>query len=63
MYHRRARQGQGRLKAINRSFYISAVISAVLCVVAAFTYLPASFADLVNPTDESVTTLAAQTRA
>ena len=54
IYITRAREGEGGLKAINRSFYISAVISAVLCVVAAFTYLPASFADLVNPTDETV---------
>ena len=54
VYITKAREGEGGLKAINRSFYISAVISAVLCVVAAFTYLPASFADLVNPTDETV---------
>ncbi|MET8278728.1 sodium-translocating pyrophosphatase [Micromonospora sp. NPDC005174] len=34
------------LTAINRAFYISAVISAVLVAIAAYTYLPASFADL-----------------
>ncbi|WBB77917.1 sodium-translocating pyrophosphatase [Micromonospora sp. WMMD882] len=34
------------LTAINRAFYLSAVISAVLVAVAAFAYLPASFADL-----------------
>ena len=58
----RAREGEGGLKAINRSFYISALISAVLCVVAAFTYLPGSFADLVNPTDETVAGLTADPR-
>src|SRR3954453_20222163 len=62
VYITRAREGEGGLKAINRSFYISAVISAVLCVVAAFTYLPNSFADLVNPTDDTVTTLTADPR-
>ncbi|OZV76470.1 sodium-translocating pyrophosphatase [Micromonospora echinospora] len=34
------------LTAINRAFYLSAVISAVLVAIAAFAYLPASFADL-----------------
>jgi K(+)-stimulated pyrophosphate-energized sodium pump len=34
------------LKTINRSFYISAAISAVLCGVAAFVYLPTNFAGL-----------------
>ena len=62
VYITRAREGEGGLKAINRSFYISALISAVLCVVAAFTYLPASFADLVNPTDDSVVGLTADPR-
>ena len=32
VYITRAREGEGGLKTINRSFYISAVISAVLCV-------------------------------
>ena len=58
----RAREGEGGLKAINRSFYISALISAVLCVIAAFTYLPGSFAELVNPTDDSVAGLTADPR-
>ena len=35
---------EGGLTTINRCFYISAVISAVLCVVAAFIYLPGNFA-------------------
>ncbi|QLQ38950.1 sodium-translocating pyrophosphatase [Micromonospora robiginosa] len=34
------------LTAINRAFYISAVISAVLVAVAAFAYLPATFGEL-----------------
>ncbi|HSK61733.1 MAG TPA: sodium-translocating pyrophosphatase [Actinomycetospora sp.] len=42
----RTREGENALRAINRSFYVSAVISIVLCTVAAFTYLPSSFAEL-----------------
>jgi K(+)-stimulated pyrophosphate-energized sodium pump len=42
----RSRPNEGGLTTINRSFYISAVISAVLCAIAAFVYLPTSFADL-----------------
>ncbi|MFG1883757.1 sodium-translocating pyrophosphatase [Micromonospora sp. NPDC049102] len=34
------------LTAINRAFYISALISAVLVAIAAYAYLPATFADL-----------------
>ncbi|PTA48105.1 sodium-translocating pyrophosphatase [Micromonospora sp. RP3T] len=34
------------LTAINRAFYLSAVISAVLVAIAAFTYLPATFGEL-----------------
>ncbi len=44
----RTRPGESGLIAINRGFYISAVISAVLCGVAAFVYLPSSFTDLTN---------------
>ncbi len=40
------RAGENGLKTINRSFYISAGISAVLCAIAAFVYLPADFAGL-----------------
>ncbi|MFT7835618.1 sodium-translocating pyrophosphatase [Saccharothrix sp. BKS2] len=46
VYITRARVGESGLSAINRSFYISAVISAVLCTVAAFVYLPSSFGAL-----------------
>ena len=38
--------GQSALTTIRRSFLYSAVISAVLCTVAAFVYLPGSFAEL-----------------
>ncbi|WP_028934167.1 sodium-translocating pyrophosphatase [Pseudonocardia spinosispora] len=54
VYITKAKAGEGGLKAINRSFYISAVFSAVLCIVAAYVYLPGSFAELTNPTDTSV---------
>lgn len=45
VYITKARPGEGGLVTINRSFYISAVISAVLSAIAAFVYLPSSFAD------------------
>ncbi|WP_229794914.1 sodium-translocating pyrophosphatase, partial [Saccharothrix coeruleofusca] len=51
VYTTSARTGENGLNAINRSFYISAVISAVLCTVAAFVYLPGSFADLEGVPD------------
>jgi K(+)-stimulated pyrophosphate-energized sodium pump len=43
VYVTRPRAGENGLTTINRSFYLSALISAVLCVVAAFVYLPSSF--------------------
>ncbi|HEY8788442.1 MAG TPA: sodium-translocating pyrophosphatase [Actinopolymorphaceae bacterium] len=42
----RPRPSEGGLKTINRAFYSSAVISAILCTGAAFLYLPSSFASL-----------------
>jgi K(+)-stimulated pyrophosphate-energized sodium pump len=54
VYITRTRANEGSLKTINRSFYISAVVSAVLCAVAAFVYLPGSFAALDSPTDTTV---------
>ncbi len=48
VYLCKPRGGEGGLKTINRAFYISAGVSAVLCTVAAFTYLPGSFADLAG---------------
>jgi K(+)-stimulated pyrophosphate-energized sodium pump len=46
VYVTRARAGEPGLRAINRSFYISAAISAVACSIAAFVYLPHNFAGL-----------------
>ena len=40
------RTGESALRTIRRSFLISSVISAVLCAIAAFVYLPGSFAEL-----------------
>jgi K(+)-stimulated pyrophosphate-energized sodium pump len=51
VYITRARAGEPGLRAINRSFYISAVISAVACTVAAFLYLPRSFGELTGVSD------------
>jgi K(+)-stimulated pyrophosphate-energized sodium pump len=42
----RPRPGENGLTAINRGFYISAFVSAVLSAIAAFLYLPSSFAQL-----------------
>jgi K(+)-stimulated pyrophosphate-energized sodium pump len=44
----RPRRGESGLRAINRGFFISAVISAVLCAIASFTYLPSSFSDFAG---------------
>ena len=46
VYITKARPGENPLNAINRGFYIAAVISAVLSGIAAFVYLPGSFAEL-----------------
>ncbi|MGW6449005.1 sodium-translocating pyrophosphatase [Lentzea sp. NPDC055074] len=51
VYTTKAKAGENGLAAINRSFYISAVISAVLCTIAAFAYLPSSFSDLRGISD------------
>ena len=48
------RAGESGLTAINRGFYVSAVVAAVLCFVAAFLYLPATFAELTNASNEVV---------
>ncbi|HET9654025.1 MAG TPA: sodium-translocating pyrophosphatase [Kineosporiaceae bacterium] len=48
IYVTRPRPGENGLTAINRGFYISAVVSAVLCAIAAYTYLPAKFSDLTG---------------
>jgi K(+)-stimulated pyrophosphate-energized sodium pump len=62
VYITRVRAGEGALRAINRSFYISAVLGGVACVVAAFVYLPATFAALNGPTDAAVRTIAGDPR-
>jgi K(+)-stimulated pyrophosphate-energized sodium pump len=48
VYLTRPRPGESGLTTINRSFYISAAVSAVLCTAAAFLYLPTSFDDLTS---------------
>jgi K(+)-stimulated pyrophosphate-energized sodium pump len=48
IYATRPRPGESGLVAINRGFYISAVVSAVLCSIAAFAYLPATFGELTG---------------
>src|SRR5690606_40743363 len=50
------------MTAISRGFFISAVISAVLVAIAAFTYLPSSFADLSGVTDADIQALDADPR-
>ena len=45
VYITKARAGESGLVTINRSFYISAGISAVLSTIAAFVFLPDSFAE------------------
>ncbi len=55
IYITKARSNEAGLVTINRSFYISAVISAVLSAVAAFVYLPSNFRDLNVPAVADVT--------
>ncbi len=49
VYITKAKAGEAGLTTINRSFYISAGISGVLCTVASFVYLPSTFAELGMP--------------
>ena len=48
----RARGGESALDAINRGFYISAIISAVLSAGAALFFLPDTFAALGSPNED-----------
>ena len=48
VYVTRPRVGENGLTAINRGFYISAAVAAVASAIAAFAYLPGSFAELGN---------------
>ncbi|MFC5749182.1 sodium-translocating pyrophosphatase [Actinomadura rugatobispora] len=50
------------MSAINRGFFISAIISAVLVGVAAFAYLPSSFAELTGVSDRAIQGLDADPR-
>ncbi|MDQ1483107.1 MAG: K(+)-stimulated pyrophosphate-energized sodium pump, partial [Actinomycetota bacterium] len=45
------RPGENGLVAINRGFYISAAVSAVLSAIAAHVYLPGKFSELVGASD------------
>jgi len=51
VYITKAKVGESGLTTINRSFYISALISAILCTAFAFIFLPTSFADLSGGID------------
>jgi K(+)-stimulated pyrophosphate-energized sodium pump len=48
VYITKPRPGEGGLTTINRSFYISAAVSAVLCAIAAFLYLPTTYGALTG---------------
>ncbi len=48
VYLCKPRPTESGLTTINRAFYISAIVSAVLCTAAAFLYLPGSFDDLTQ---------------
>jgi K(+)-stimulated pyrophosphate-energized sodium pump len=53
VYITKARPGENALSAINRGFYIAAAISAVLSAIAAWVYLPATYAEPTRPTPRS----------
>jgi K(+)-stimulated pyrophosphate-energized sodium pump len=57
VYLIRPRAGESGLTAINRGFYLSAVISAVLSGAAAYAYLPSSFADFSEVADQDILSL------
>ena len=49
------RQGdRSGMTAINRGFFVSAVISAIGVAIASFTFLPAKFSDLQGVTDPAI---------
>jgi K(+)-stimulated pyrophosphate-energized sodium pump len=51
----RPRRGdRSGMSAINRGFFVSAVISAILVAIATFTYLPAHFSQLTGVSDNSI---------
>ncbi|HJU98379.1 MAG TPA: sodium-translocating pyrophosphatase [Jiangellaceae bacterium] len=51
IYMTRPRPGENGLRTINRSFYVSALVSAILCSLAAYAYLPSSFLELEGGID------------
>jgi K(+)-stimulated pyrophosphate-energized sodium pump len=52
VYITKPRGGENGLKAINRAFYISAAVSAVVSAIAAYVYLPSKVSKLANvPSD------------
>lgn len=62
VYLTKARAGENTLRAINRSFYLSALFAGVLSIIAAYVYLPSTFGELLNPTDTSIVGLAGDPR-
>ncbi len=48
IYITRPRAGENGLTTIQRAFYISAAVGAVVSVIAAYAYLPGSFSELTN---------------
>ena len=60
VYITRPRAGEGGLTTINRSFYISAFISAIASSAAAWFYLPSSFSDLTFAQGEEQNELVTQ---
>ena len=52
VYITKARPGENALKAINRGFYIAAVVSAVLSAIAAYAYLPSTYPELGSSNEE-----------
>ena len=59
VYITKPRPGEIGLVAINRGFFISAAVSAVLSAIAAHVYLPARFADLVALSPSNAKAIAA----
>ena len=54
VYITRPRTGENGLTTIQRAFYISAAVGAVVSVIAAYAYLPGSFSELTNSNVASV---------
>ncbi|WP_405664074.1 sodium-translocating pyrophosphatase [Streptomyces sp. NBC_01166] len=57
------RADRSGMSAINRGFFVSAVISLALVAVAVFVYLPSSYAGLDGVTDEAITSHGGDPRA